>query len=718
MIKREMMLEGLGCASCAAKIETAVNKLNGVDSASVDFISRKLTVATDAAVDLPDLSKKITAIVNMIEPDVNIIFPAEDYASESEHGSLQSEAAPATEEAIETNQPKIIRLALGAAFFIVGLILPLPPLLELAAFLISYIIVGGNVIVRAVKGIAKGQVFSEHFLMSLATTGAFIIGEYAEAAAVMLFYLIGEFFQDLAVDRSRRSISSLLDIRPEYANLAVGGELKRVAPVAVNPGDKIVVKPGERIPLDGRVTAGSALVDTSALTGESIPRSVGPDSAALSGFINLNGVLEIEVTKKYGESTVARILDLVQNAASKKAPTEQFITKFARYYTPFVVAAAVAIAVLPPVLMTGATFTDWLYRSLVFLVISCPCALVISIPLGFFAGIGAASKRGILVKGGNYLEALSEVDTIVFDKTGTLTKGIFEVTEINSMNDFRKEELLRAAAYAESYSNHPIALSILNAYGAEIDQTLISEYRETAGNGIKTRIAGKDILVGNASLLTDSGILFEPSESLGTIVYIAIDNLYAGYIVINDEIKPDARKAIEELKSLGIKKTVMLTGDLKPAADSIGEQLNLDEVYAELLPAEKVAVFEQLQSQESDRNRLAYVGDGINDAPVLARSDIGIAMGGLGSDAAITAADVVIMNDKPSRIPESIRIARRTRLIVYQNIIIALGIKAVFLVLGALGVAEMWEAVFADVGVTVIAVLNSMRALKTKIRSE
>jgi len=709
MITREMLLEGLGCASCAAKIETAVNKLAEVDSASVDFITTKLIVKTDAAVDLSALSKKVTEIVHRLEPDVNIIFPAEVSALELKNTELLSKG---TFEANNIHKQQITRLALGAAFFTGGLIVPLPAALELAFFLISYIIAGRTVIIRAIKGIVKGQVFSEHFLMSLATIGALIVSEYAEAAAVMLFYMAGEFFQDLAVDHSRKSISSLLDIKPDYANLVSGSGFSKVSPEDVKIGDRIVVKPGERVPLDGKITAGSAFVDTSALTGESMPRNVEPGNAALSGFVNLNGVLEIEVTKVYAESTVARILDLVQNAASKKPPTEQFMTKFARYYTPFVVFAAASIAVLPPLLIPEAVFTDWLYRALVFLVISCPCALVISIPLGFFGGIGASSKRGILVKGGNYLEALNDVDTVVFDKTGTLTQGIFEVTDIIATNGFSRTELLRYAAYAESYSNHPIALSILNSFDAEVDQTMISDYQEIAGKGIKTRIDGKEILVGNSNLLAGEGVEFTENETLGTIVYIAIDKMYAGNIVIADEIKPDARQVIKELKSLGITKTIMLTGDLKSAAESIGHRLGLDEVHAELLPADKVAVFEQLQSQKTRKNKLAYVGDGINDAPVLARSDIGIAMGALGSDAAITAADIVIMNDKTSRIPEAIRIARRTRRIVYQNIIVALGIKAVFLVLGALGIAEMWEAVFADVGVTIIAVLNSMRALK------
>ncbi|MDD4690325.1 MAG: heavy metal translocating P-type ATPase, partial [Eubacteriales bacterium] len=570
------------------------------------------------------------------------------------------------------------------------------------------------VVLSAIKRIARGDVFSEHFLMSVATIGAFCVGEYAEGVAVMLFYLLGELFEDMAVDHSRKSISALMDIRPDYANIKVGDDLEKVSPDEVSIGDIIVVKPGEKIPLDGKVIEGTSMVDTAALTGESVPRELEPGSVALSGFINKNGVLTIEVTKEFGESTVSKVLDLVQNAGSKKAQTEKFITKFARYYTPVVVFGALALAVIPPLVIPGATFSDWIYRALVFLVVSCPCALVLSIPIGFIGGIGGASKRGILVKGGNYLEALNNVEAVVFDKTGTLTKGVFKVTATNPQNDYTDKELLEYAAYAESYSNHPIALSIISAYNTEIDKNRIENYQEVAGHGIKVNINGKEVLAGNTRLMSSENINYNDVDILGTVVHVAIDKKYAGSIVISDEVKEDSANAIKELKALGVRKTVMLTGDLKVVADKIGNKLGLDEVYSELLPADKVEKIEFLEAQKSHKGKIVFVGDGINDAPVLARADIGMAMGGLGSDAAIEAADVVIMTDEPSKIASAIKIAKRTRSIVIQNIVFALGVKAVFLVLGALGVASMWEAVFGDMGVAIIAVLNAMRAMNMK----
>ncbi len=612
------------------------------------------------------------------------------------------------------SKKQITRLIIGGALFAVGIIFDFQSWLELTIFIISYIIVGGEVVLRAIKGIVRGQVFSEHFLMSVATIGAFFVGEYPEGVAVMLFYLLGELFQDMAVGRSRKSISSLMNIRPDYANLKAGDELKKVSPEDVNVGDIIVIKPGEKVPLDGKVIEGISMVDTSALTGESLPRELEPGKTALSGFINKNGVLTVEVTKDYGESTVSRILDLVQNAGSRKAPTEQFITKFARYYTPIVVFGALALAIIPPLIIQGATFSEWIYRALLFLVISCPCALVISIPLGFFGGIGGASKRGILVKGSNYLEALNNVETIVFDKTGTLTKGVFKVTGINPQPGYRGEELIEYAAYAEGYSNHPIALSIISAYKEEIDKDRIENYQEIAGHGIKVDVNGKEVLAGNSRLMYSENIEYKDVETLGTVVHVAINREYAGNIVISDEVKEDSAHAIEELNSLGIRKTVMLTGDLKSVGDTIGKQLGLDEVYSELLPADKVDKLESLDNQKSSKGKLVFVGDGINDAPVLARADIGIAMGGLGSDAAIEAADIVIMTDEPSKIATAIKIAKRTRMIVYQNIAFALGAKAIFLVLGAFGVATMWEAVFADVGVAILAIFNAMRVMNTQ----
>ncbi|MGE5677018.1 MAG: heavy metal translocating P-type ATPase, partial [Pseudomonadota bacterium] len=531
--------------------------------------------------------------------------------------------------------------------------------------------------------------------------------------AVMLFYQIGEFFQDIAVNRSRKSIAALMDIRPDFANIKVGADTKRVSPEDVNIGDLIVVSPGEKVPLDGRIVEGRSMVDTSALTGESVPREVEPGEDILGGFINKNGVLTVEVTKEFGESTVSRILDLVQNASSKKAPTENFITKFARYYTPAVVFIALGLAILPPLLVPGAAFSDWLYRALVFLVVSCPCALVVSIPLGFFGGIGGASRNGVLIKGSNYLEALNNVDTVVFDKTGTLTKGVFKVTDIKPVN-IGKEELLELAAYAESYSNHPIAMSVMKAYNKEINKSEIDNYDEISGYGIKAKVKGREILAGNAKLMNSENIAYENPDTVGTVVHVAINGEYTGYIVISDEVKEDSERAIRELKKAGVRKTVMLTGDIKSVGQRIGEKLGLDEVHAELLPDQKVEKLEAIEKQKPAKGKLVFVGDGINDAPVLARADIGIAMGGLGSDAAIEAADVVIMTDEPSKIVSAIKIARRTRAIVWQNIIFAMGIKLIVLALGAGGIATIWEAVFADVGVTVIAVLNAMRVMNVE----
>jgi Cd2+/Zn2+-exporting ATPase len=699
-------LEGLSCAICAAKMETEIKSLAGIKRASVDFVSGKLYLETEDNVSLPELSDKIEGIVKQIEPEVKVVFENTTfkarrkgiYSAEDEHH----------------HKKQITKFVIGGALFAVGVIFEFSNWLELTLFLISYVIVGGDVVLRAVRGIGRGQVFSEHFLMSVATIGAFLVGAYSEGAAVMLFYLVGEMFQDMAVDHSRKSISSLMDIRPDYANLKVGDELKKVSPEEVSIGDLIVIKPGEKVPLDGKVIEGNSLVDTSALTGESVPRELEPGKEALSGFINKNGVLTVEVTKDFGESTVSRILDLVQHASSRKAPTENFITKFARYYTPVVVFGALALAIVPPLLIPGAAFSAWIYRALVFLVVSCPCALVISIPLGFFGGIGGSSKRGILVKGSNYLEALNSVEMVVFDKTGTLTKGVFKVTEINPQNGYTREELIENAAYAESYSNHPIALSILSAFQGAIDKNRIKSHEEIAGQGIKVKVNGQEILAGNTRLMVRENIKYYEAETSGTVVHVAIDQKYAGNIVISDEVKEDSAEAVKALKALGVKKTVMLTGDLKAVGDKIGQQLGIDEVYAELLPIDKVAKLEFLESQKSPKGKIVFVGDGINDAPVLARADIGIAMGALGSDAAIEAADIVIMTDEPAKIATALKIARRTRRIVLQNIVFALGVKAIFLVLGASGAASMWEAVFADVGVALIAIFNAMRVMNTK----
>ena len=609
---------------------------------------------------------------------------------------------------------RLWRIIIGAAVLATAVLLSLnKEWLQIALFIISYIIVGGDVVKRAVKNIFKGQVFDENFLMSIATIGAFFIGEYPEGVAVMLFYQVGELFQSYAVGKSRKSIASLMDIRPDYANVKKGDELVKVDPDEVQIGDIIVIKAGEKIPLDGKVIEGSSMINTSALTGESIPREVEVGSDILSGCININGVITAEVTKEFGESTVSKILDLVENASSKKSNSEQFITKFARYYTPVVGIIAVFLAIIPPLVIDGATFSDWIYRALAFLVVSCPCALVISIPLSFFGGIGGASKKGVLVKGSNYLEALAETEIVVFDKTGTLTKGVFNVQEIHP-EGVSKEELLELTAHAESYSNHPISLSLKRAYSKEIDNGRISDVEEISGHGVIATVDGKKVMAGNIKLMKMMDIPYFKGELIGTIVHVAVNNKYIGYIVIADEVKEDSAQAIKELKAANIKQTVMLTGDNKSIGSKVAKELGLDKVYAELLPADKVEKLEELFSQKSKKGKLAFVGDGINDAPVLARADIGIAMGGLGSDAAIEAADVVIMTDEPSKIATTMKISKKTLKIAHQNIVFAIGIKIIVLILSAFGITTMWAAIFADVGVTIIAVLNAFRALNVK----
>lgn len=609
---------------------------------------------------------------------------------------------------------RLWRIIIGAAVLATAVLLSLNnEWLQIALFIISYIIVGGDVVKRAVKNIFKGQVFDENFLMSIATIGAFFIGEYPEGVAVMLFYQVGELFQSYAVGKSRKSIASLMDIRPDYANVKKGDELVKVDPDEVQIGDIIVIKAGEKIPLDGKVIEGSSMIDTSALTGESVPRKVEVGSDILSGCININGVITVEVTKEFGESTVSKILDLVENASSKKSNSEQFITKFARYYTPVVVIIAVFLAIIPPLVIDGATFSDWIYRALAFLVVSCPCALVISIPLSFFGGIGGASKKGVLVKGSNYLEALAETEIVVFDKTGTLTKGVFNVQEIHP-EGVSKEELLELTAHVESYSNHPISLSLKRAYSKEIDNERILDVEEISGHGVIATVDGKKVMAGNTKLMKMMDIPYFKGELIGTIVHVAVNNKYIGYIVIADEVKEDSAQAIKELKVANIKQTVMLTGDNKSIGSKVAKELGLDKVYAELLPADKVEKLEELFSQKSKKGKLAFVGDGINDAPVLARADIGIAMGGLGSDAAIEAADVVIMTDEPSKIATTMKISKKTLKIAHQNIVFAIGIKIIVLILSAFGITTMWAAIFADVGVTIIAVLNAFRALNVK----
>lgn len=580
-------------------------------------------------------------------------------------------------------------------------------------YILAYAMVGIEIVIKAFKNIIKGKVFDENFLMAVATIGAFVIGELPEAVAVMLFYQVGELFQSYAVSKSRKSISNLMDIRPDFANVERNKDVEKVKPENVKIGEIIIIKPGEKVPLDGIVVEGNSSLDTKALTGESLPKDVKENEEVLSGFINLNGVIKVKVTKEYGESTVSKILDLVENASNKKSKSENFITKFAKYYTPIVVITALILAIVPPLIIKDAVLSDWIYRALSFLVVSCPCALVISIPLSFFGGIGGASKMGVLIKGSNYLEALSNTEIVVFDKTGTLTKGVFEVQKV-APEGISKEELLEVTAYSEYYSNHPIAISIKNAYGREIDEEKIINTNEIPGFGIMAKIEDKEILVGNEKLMNENKISFSKCDSIGTILYVAIDKKYAGYIVIADKIKDDSKDTIKLLKKNNIKQTVMLTGDRKKVGEEVAKELGIDKVYTDLLPDGKVKKVEELLTSRAQKGKLIFVGDGINDAPVLAISDIGVAMGGLGSDAAIEAADVVIMTDEPSKLVNAIKLSKRTMRIVKENIIFAIFVKVLVLVLSALGVATMWEAVFADVGVSIIAIINALRALRVK----
>ncbi len=708
---KKIMLEGLCCPNCAGKIESMVRKLEGVKNAEIDFVSQKITVEAADNKLFPAILRQTSDIVKKIEPDIQVSL-VEDTTSKDTTIKDSRDAA-------KRQLLKRILLITGTMIYLIGIITQLPGPVSLAVFLVSYVLVGGEVVLKAIRNISKGQIFDENFLMTIATIGAFLIGEYPEGVAVMLFYQIGEGLQKIAVNRSRRNITSLMDIRADFANIKEKNEIRQVSPEAVAIGDIIVVRPGEKVPLDGVVTEGHSSLDTSALTGEALPRDVAAGDEVLSGSINKNGLLTIKVTKVFTESTIAKILDLVQNASSKKAPTENFITKFARFYTPVVTFTALGLAVIPPLLIEGAVLGDWVYRALAFLVVSCPCALVISVPLSFFGGIGGASKNGILIKGGNYLEALNHIDTIVMDKTGTLTKGVFVVSSIYPSSKYEKKDILFYAAYAEYYSGHPISESIKKAYGKHIQQELISEHEEEPGYGIKTIVEGKTVLAGNHKMMEKYAVSYEPADhAAGTVVYLAIDGFFAGSIIIEDEVKPDSKSAVQQLKELGVRTTVMLTGDSKKAGEAVAGVLNIDRVYTELLPQDKVEKFERLQEEKQGKGRIVFVGDGINDAPVLARADIGIAMGALGSDAAIEAADVVLMTDEPSKIVTAIQIARKTRAIVWQNIIFSMVVKIIVLILAAIGVATMWEAVFGDVGVTVIAVFNSMRAMKVKEANE
>lgn len=706
VVRKEYELNGLNCAHCAAKIEEGIQAIPEIMKGNLNFVLKTLTIEFEESADTKALKAKIQEIIYRHEPHIQLI-------EKSDNASIKSKI-DRTKIISHFSLKQILIFGLGIVLFLSAVLFRFDFWTELSLFFLSYVLIGGKVLQKAIRNIGSGQVFDENFLMAIATLGAFAIQEFPEAVAVMLFYRVGEFFQDGAVNRSRKSIRELMDIRPDYANLIEGEQEIRVSPEEIKQGQIIRIKPGEKVPLDSIVVSGTSILDTSALTGESMPKEVKAGSQILSGCINLTGVLTVEVVKEYAESTVSRILDLVENASSKKAQTENFITKFARYYTPAVVLGAALLAFLPPLFLPEASLSEWVHRALVFLVVSCPCALVISIPLSFFGGIGSASRKGILIKGGNYLEGLNQVKTMVFDKTGTLTEGVFEVAAVYPIEGESEESVLKAAAWAESYSSHPIAISILKSYGRELDKSQIQEAKETPGHGVKIIIDGKEIIAGSAKMMDKENIPFVKIKQLGTVVYVAVDRNVIGTILITDQIRKDATEALKRLRTLGINKMVMLTGDIKSVGENIGAKLGMDKVYTELLPDQKVEILEKLEKEIGKGEQLAFVGDGINDAPVLARAGIGIAMGGLGSDAAIEAADIVLMTDEPSKIALAVEIANRTRVIVWQNIIFALGIKGLILILGAIGIATMWEAVFADVGVALIAILNAMRLLNTR----
>lgn len=703
-------IKGLECPQCAAKIEHNLNALDEIKAATVDVLGKKIVINPNKKFSSEDITKLVQKEVDRVEEGVTVLMPNSAIEEDEE-----------IEETKENFKSIRNRFILGAIILAAAIFVPKNLfVLRLILFLISYFTVGYDVLFKAVKNIKKGQIFDENFLMAIATLGAFAIKEFPEAVSVMLFYQIGEMFQDLAVGKSRKSITSLMNIRPDYANLKIEGEIKKVLPKEVKLGDIIVIKPGEKVALDGKIINGSSTFDTSALTGEAIPRTFEIGDEILSGFINTTNLVEIEVTKSFENSTISKILDLVQNASSKKSKTENFITKFARFYTPAVVIIALLITILPMIFVKDAQFSTWLYRALIFLVVSCPCALVVSIPLGFFGGIGGASKNGILIKGANYLEALNNLETVVFDKTGTLTKGKFKVSEINVQNSkYTKDDLLKYAAIAESFSNHPIAQSIVLEYeknNKKLEKTDSSEFEfeEIAGHGVKVKYENSEILAGNLKLLKKENVEAAEKDAVGTVVYVAKDGKYLGNLIIADEIKEDAKKTVEELNNLGIKNVVMLTGDNRKIGENVASKLNISKVFTDLLPLGKVEKMEEFLKNKSTNGKVLFVGDGINDAPVLARSDIGVAMGGVGSDAAIEAADMIIMNDEPSKIVTALKIAKKTKKIVWQNIIFALGVKIIILVMGALGFATMWEAVFGDVGVALIAILNATRALTYK----
>lgn len=697
-VKRDYEITGVGCVNCAAKIESGIKDIDGVISASLNYPMSKLSIEVEGEKPLNEIEKKIQGLMDSIEKGSRLKVPESVENDEDENDRL--------------SKTKLSVYIIAAVAYFVGLFVVKDPLIELILFIFTYLVFGYNVLLKSAKNILRGRVFDENFLMSIASIGAFIIGEYPEAAAVMMFYQVGELFQDYAVNHSRRAIKSLIAIKPDYANLKTGEGYRRVDPSEVSVGDHIVVRPGERVPLDGVVTEGVSAVDTSALTGESLPRDVSVGSEILSGSINQSGVLTVRVTNLFENSTVNRILDMVESASHKKANTERFITRFAAIYTPVVAGFAVLLALIPPFFFSG-EFSQWIYRALLFLVVSCPCALVISIPLGFFGGIGAASRRGILVKGGNYLEALAKVKTVVFDKTGTLTSGSFEVTKVVTAADITEDELLYYSAHAEAFSTHPLAASVIRRFGREPDKSIVTEYTEYAGMGVSAKVSGRTVLLGNNNLFDRSGIATLDTESAGTLMHLAVDGIYAGYVLLEDTVKEDSSKAVSSLKSLGVEDIVMLTGDSRHAASSAAEKLDIKTVYSELLPHEKMERLERI-IEKNGSGKVAFVGDGINDSPVIARADVGIAMGGTGSDAAIEASDIVVMTDEPGKIPEAIVIARKTRKVVYQNIVLAMAVKAIVLILGAGGVATMWEAVFADVGVALLAIFNAMRITRVR----
>lgn len=696
----KLRLAGLDCANCAAKIERAVNAMPEVEEASVTFSTETLLVDAKPSSDREALIEAITAVVKKLEPEVAVV--------ELKTGMKQPEPEAKPQSFFRQNA----KLLIGIGFFIAGIILQAESYVFIL-FLISFLLIGGEVVYSAIRNVLQGEWFDETFLMSVATIGAFAIGDYKEGVAVMLFYQIGELFQSYAVNRSRKSIGSLMNIRAEYATVVRNGKEMRVDPENVMIGEMILIKPGERVPLDGILTEGETSLDTSALTGESLPRDAQSGDEILAGMVNLSGVVQVKVTKEFGESTVSRILELVENASSKKAPIERFITKFARVYTPTVVIAAILVAVIPPFLLQMGSFEVWLYRALTFLVVSCPCALVISIPLGLFAGIGGASRQGILVKGGNFLEILKDVDTVVFDKTGTLTQGTFSVTRIQPVHA-DADSLLQLAAYGEAYSNHPIARSIVAAYGQPIDNKKIRNYKEISGQGVEVEVSGRKLALGNTKLMQAQGLDCPAVEEIGTIIHVAQEGEYLGWLVISDVIKNTSAAAISQLKQAGVRNTVMLTGDNRKVAEAVAAQIGIDTVYAQLLPQDKVEQVETLLAAQPEGKKLAFVGDGINDAPVLARADLGVAMGGVGSDAAIEAADIVLMKDDPAALATAIQISRKTHAILRQNIVFSLAIKIGVLILTLFGKSNMWMGVFADVGVTLLAILNSMRALKVQ----